>query len=45
MTTILLVEDDDACKLWRTTSKEDYTVVETGDGAEALNLAREQPPI
>jgi DNA-binding response OmpR family regulator len=46
MTTILLVEDDDTLRktLAYNLSKEDYTVVETGDGAEALNLAREQPP-
>ena len=46
MTTILLVEDDDTLRktLAYNLSKEDYTVVETGDGAEALNLAREPPP-
>lgn len=43
---ILLVEDDDTLRktLSYNLSKEDYDVTETGDGAEALDLAREVEP-
>lgn len=46
MKTILLVEDDDTLRktLAYNLSKEDYTVIQSGDGAEALTLARENPP-
>ncbi len=44
--TILLVEDDDTLRktLAYNLSKEEYTVIQTGDGAEALDLAREKTP-
>jgi DNA-binding response OmpR family regulator len=46
MKTILLVEDDDTLRktLAYNLSKEQYTVVQTGDGAEALQLARDKTP-
>jgi len=46
MKTILLVEDDDTLRktLAYNLSKEDYKVIQTGDGAEALTLAREKSP-
>lgn len=46
MKTILLVEDDDTLRktLAYNLSKEDYTVIQTGDGAEALTLARDNTP-
>jgi DNA-binding response OmpR family regulator len=46
MKTILLVEDDDTLRktLAYNLTKEDYEVIETGDGAEALTLAREHEP-
>lgn len=46
MKTILLVEDDDTLRttLAYNLSKEAYTVVQTGDGAEAVSLARESDP-
>ncbi|MCZ2099212.1 MAG: response regulator transcription factor [Anaerolineae bacterium] len=46
MKTILLVEDDDTLRktLAYNLSKEDYKVVQTGDGEEALALAREKAP-
>ena len=46
MKTILLVEDDDTLRktLAYNLSKEDYKVIQTGDGAEALSLARENGP-
>lgn len=46
MKTILLVEDDDTLRttLAYNLSKEAYTVVQTGDGAEAVSLARESEP-
>jgi len=46
MKTILLVEDDDTLRktLAYNLSKEDYKVVQSGDGAEALTLAREKSP-
>jgi DNA-binding response OmpR family regulator len=46
MKKILLVEDDDTLRqtLAYNLAKEDYDVIQTGDGAEALNLAREKVP-
>jgi DNA-binding response OmpR family regulator len=46
MKTILLVEDDDTLRktLAYNLSQEDYKVIQTGDGAEALTLAREHSP-
>jgi len=46
MKKILLVEDDDTLRttLAYNLQKEDYTVVQTGDGADALSLAREEDP-
>lgn len=46
MKTILLVEDDDTLRktLAYNLSKEDYNVVQTADGSEALTLAREKSP-
>ena len=46
MKKILLVEDDDTLRttLAYNIQKEDYTVVQTGDGADALSLAREEDP-
>jgi len=46
MKTILLVEDDDTLRktLAYNLSQEGYKVVQTGDGAEALTLAREHDP-
>ncbi len=46
MKTILLVEDDKTLRktLAYNLSQEDYHVIQTGDGAEALTLAREQTP-
>jgi DNA-binding response OmpR family regulator len=46
MKSILLVEDDDTLRktLAYNLSNEDYDVIQTGDGVEALNLAREKTP-
>ena len=46
MKTILLVEDDKTLRktLAYNLSQEDYHVIQTGDGAEALTLAREKSP-
>jgi DNA-binding response OmpR family regulator len=46
MKTVLLVEDDDTLRktLAYNLDKEDYKVIQTGDGAEALVLAREKSP-
>ena len=46
MKKILLVEDDDTLRetLAYNLTKEDYEVVQTGDGAEALALARDTSP-
>jgi DNA-binding response OmpR family regulator len=46
MKTILLVEDDDTLRktLAYNLAQEDYTVIQTNDGAEALKLAREHTP-
>ena len=46
MKKILLVEDDDTLRetLAYNLTKEDYEVVQTGDGAEALALARDTRP-
>ena len=46
MKKILLVEDDDTLRttLAYNLQKEDYTVVQTGDGADELSLAREEDP-
>ncbi len=46
MKIILLVEDDDTLRkaLAYNLSKEGYKVVQTGDGEEALTLAREKAP-
>lgn len=42
MKKILLVEDDDTLRrtLAYNLTKEDYDVIQTGDGAQALTLAR-----
>ncbi|HEX3053336.1 MAG TPA: response regulator transcription factor [Aggregatilineaceae bacterium] len=46
MKTILLVEDDDTLRktLAYNLSKEEYKVIQSGDGAEALTLARDKSP-
>ncbi|WP_119071812.1 response regulator transcription factor [Aggregatilinea lenta] len=46
MKKILLVEDDDTLRqtLAYNLAKEDYDVIQTGDGGDALNLAREKTP-
>ncbi len=46
MKTILLVEDDDTLRktLAYNLAQEDYKVIQSGDGAEALTLAREHAP-
>ena len=46
MKKILLVEDDDTLRdtLAYNLSQEDYKVIQTGDGSEALTLAREHTP-
>ncbi len=46
MKTILLVEDDDTLRktLAYNLAQEDYKVLQSGDGAEALSLAREHKP-
>ncbi len=46
MKTILLVEDDDTLRktLAYNLAQEDYKVIQTGDGADALTLAREHTP-
>ncbi|HML22620.1 MAG TPA: response regulator transcription factor [Aggregatilinea sp.] len=46
MKKILLVEDDDTLRqtLAYNLAKEDYEVLQTGDGGDALNLAREKTP-
>jgi DNA-binding response OmpR family regulator len=46
MKSILLVEDDDTLRktLALNLSNEEYDVIQTGDGVEALNLAREKTP-
>ena len=46
MKTILLVEDDKTLRktLAYNLAQEDYHVIQTGDGAEALTLAREKSP-
>ena len=46
MKKILLVEDDDTLRrtLAYNLTKEDYDVIQTGDGAQALNLARDSVP-
>jgi len=46
MKTVLLVEDDDTLRktLAYNLSQEGYKVIQSGDGAEALTLAREHAP-
>ncbi len=46
MTTLLLVEDDQTLRetLVYNLTRENYTVIETGDGVTALDLAREKTP-
>jgi DNA-binding response OmpR family regulator len=46
MKTILLVEDDDTLRktLAYNLAQDDYKVIQSGDGAEALTLAREHTP-